>query len=147
MIQGFMAPLLKTLYTVSMSLQTFLFLSAVSCPVYFTDLLSSPLTLSSFSGSVVIVYRTSITNASGTQDPTWECFIDNISIGWSLASATVIGIESNNWILCVGGQGQFQDGPHLLTVNANVSNQQTFWFDQTRIRTSKFSMLHLPASH
>jgi hypothetical protein len=25
---------------------------------------------------------------------------------------------------------QFQDGPHLLTVNVTVSNQQTFWFDQ-----------------
>ena len=33
----------------------------------------------------------------------------------------------NNWILCAA---QFQDRPHLLTVNANVSNEQTFWFDQ-----------------
>ena len=52
------------------------------------DLFSSPLTLLSFSGSGITVYGTSITtNASGTQDPTWECFIDNTSIGWSLASA------------------------------------------------------------
>ena len=111
---------LKTLYTASMSLQAFLFLSTV-CPVYFIDILS---TLSLFLGSTVIVYGTSITtNASGTQDPTWECFIDNSSIGWSLASTG----SQNNWELCSGGR--FQDGPHLLTVKVNVSNQQTFWFD------------------
>jgi hypothetical protein len=132
LIQGHLDPLFKTLYTASMSLQTFLFLSVV-CPVYFTDLLSSPLTLSSFSGSEVLVYGTSITtNASGTQDPTWECFIDNTSIGWSPASP----ISVNNWILCGGGPSQFQDGLHLLTVKANVSNQQTFWFDQIQYAPS-----------
>ena len=101
----------------------------------FTDLLSSPLTgtLSSFSGSGVIVYGTSITtNASGTQDPTWECFIDNTSIGWSPAPST----SENNWILCGGGPGQFQDGHHLLTVKANVSNHQTFWFDHIQYAPS-----------
>ena len=132
LIQGLLVPLLKGLYTASMSLQTFLFLSAV-CPIYFTDLLSSPLTLSSFSGSEVLVYGTTITtNASGSQDPTWECFIDNTSIGWSPAPPMSV----NNWILCGGGPGQFQDGPHLLTVKANVSNQQTFWFDQIQYAPS-----------
>ena len=88
--------------------------------------LSTPLTLSLFLGSAVVVYGTSITtNASGTQDPTWECFIDNISIGWSPAPST----NENNWILCGGGPSQFQDGSHLLTVKANVTNRQTFWFD------------------
>ena len=102
--QGLLVPLSKGLYTASMSLQTFLFLSAVS-PIYFTDLLSSPLTLSSFSGSEVLVYGTTITtNASGSQDPTWECFIDNTSIGWSPAPPMSV----NNWILCGGGPGQFQ---------------------------------------
>ena len=121
-----------------MSLQTFLSLSAV-CPSYFIDLFSSPLTLSLFSGSGITVYGTSITtNASGTQDPTWECFIDNTSIGWSLASAAPNkpGGSQNNWILCGGGPDQFQDGHHILTVNANVSNQQTFWFDQIQYTPS-----------
>ena len=127
-----MDTLFKTLYTASISLQTFLFLSTV-CPVYFTDLISSPLTLSSFSGSEVLVYGTTITtNASGTQDPTWECFVDNTSIGWSPAPST----SENNWILCSGGPGQFQDGSHLLTVKANVSNHQTFWFDQIQFAPS-----------
>jgi hypothetical protein len=130
LLQGLLGPLFKTLYTASLSMQTFLFLSTV-CPVYFTDLFSSPLTLSSFfSGSAVLVYGTTITtNASGTQDPTWECFIDNSSIGWSTAPST----SENNWILC---GSQFQDGPHVLTVKANVSNQQTFWFDQIQYNPS-----------
>jgi hypothetical protein len=120
-------------------MQAFLFLSTV-CPVYFTDFLSSPLILSSFSlalaGSAVIVYGTSIvTNDTGTLDLTWECFIDNTSIGSSLPPALIDGSQ-NNWILCGGGSGLFQDGPHLLTVNANVSNQQTFWFDQIQYAPS-----------
>ena len=85
------------------------------------------LTLSLFSGSALLVYGTSITtNVSGTQDPSWECFVDNVSIGGSAGPST----SENNWILCGGGPGQFQDGPHVLTVATNVSNQQTFWFDQ-----------------
>ena len=137
MIRFLMDALMKTLYTASMTLHTFLSLSAVH-PIYFiwfTLMISSQpsLTLSLFLGSAVIVYGTSITtNASGTQDPTWECFIDNTSIGWSPASST----SENNWILCGGGPGQFQDGPHLLTVKANVSNQQTFWFDQIQYAPS-----------
>ena len=84
-----------------------------------------------FLGSAILVYGTSTTtNASGTQDPTWECFIDNTSIGWSPAPST----SENNWILC--GSGQFQDGPHLLTVKANVSNQQNFWFDKIQYAPS-----------
>jgi hypothetical protein len=88
------------------------------------------------SGSEVIVYGTSITtNASGTQDPTWECFIDNKSIGWNPAALSSIFMSNqNNWVLC--GPAQFQDGPHLLTVNATVSNQQTFWFDQIQYAPS-----------
>ena len=129
LIQGSMDSLFKTLYTASMSVQAFLLISAV-CPVYFSDLLSSPPTLSLFSGSAVIVYGTSIiTNASGTQDPTWECFIDNTSIGGNPAPA----VSQNNWPLC---DAQFLDGPHSLTVNANVSNQQTFWFDQIQYAPS-----------
>jgi hypothetical protein len=92
----------------------------------------------SFSGSAVIVYGTSITtNASGTQDPTWECFIDNNSIGSSPPSSASLALNEseNNWILCGAGPTQLQDGPHLLTVNASVSNQ-TFWFDQIQYAPS-----------
>jgi hypothetical protein len=87
--------------------------------------------LSSFSGSRVYVYGTSIvtTNASGTHS-TWECFIDNIRISRFPAPST----SQNNWILC--GADQVQDGPHLLTVKANVSNQQTFWLDQIQYAPS-----------
>ena len=121
LIQGLLDPLSKTLYMASMSLQTFLSFSAV-CPAYWCAFEPPH---SSFSGSAVIVYGTSITtNASGTQDPTWECFIDNTSIGWSTAPSS----SENNWIICANIL--LQDGPHVLTVNANVSNQQTFWFDQ-----------------
>jgi hypothetical protein len=89
-----------------------------------------PLSLS-FSGSTIYVYGTSITtNASGTQDPTWECFIDNNSIGWFPAPST----SQNNWILC--GADQFRDGPHVLTLKANVSNHQTFWLDQIQYAPS-----------
>jgi signal transduction histidine kinase len=42
----------------------------------------------------------------------------------------------NNWILCGAGPAQLQDGPHLLTVNANVGNEQTFWFDQIQYAPS-----------
>ena len=65
------------------------------------------------------------TNVSGSQDPTWECFVDNVSIGWSL-SAEVDTVE-NNWNLC---QSDLQDGPHVLSVNVAVLFLQTFWFDQ-----------------
>ena len=44
-----------------------------------------------------------------------------------------MGGSQNNWPLCIGG---FQDGPHTLTVNANVSNQETFWFDQLQYAPS-----------
>ena len=137
-----MYSLLITLYTGSMSMQAFLSISAV-CPVYFkftdSDLLSG---LSSFSGSAVIVYGTSITTditvgGISIQDPTWECFIDNTSIGSSPSSnaASVGGDSENNWILCGAGPSQIQDGPHLLTLNANVS-QQTFWFDEIQYAPS-----------
>ena len=83
------------------------------------------LLLWSFSGSQVIVLGTTITtNSSGIQDPTWECFIDNASIGWN---TTAVVIE-NNWILCE--DSYLLDGPHVLRVQVIVSNQQTFWFDQ-----------------
>ena len=34
------------------------------------------------------------------------------------------------------GNIQLQNGPHVLTVKANVSNQQTFWFDQIQCNSA-----------
>ena len=91
--------------------------------VYFISL---SLIFGHFLGSQVIVLGTSLTtNSSGTQDPTWECFVDNISIGWQISE------PENNWILCQS-ELHLQDGPHVLSVNVTVSHLQTFWFDLIR---------------
>ena len=79
-----------------------------------------------FSGSQPTVLGTSITtNASGTQDPTWECFIDNISIGWNFSPGSE---NENNWVFCQNDQ--LLDGPHVLSMNVTVLHLQNFWFDQ-----------------
>ena len=85
----------------------------------------------------VIVYGTSnTTNASATQDPTLECFIDNISIGSSPSSNVAFNDSLNNWVLCDAGPPQLvEDGPHILTVNENIS-EQTFWLDQIQYAPS-----------
>ena len=127
-ISGILDLLLKILYMASMSMPPFHILSAVWFPAYtFWFFKYWPWGWwVLFSGSLITVMGTSITtNASGTQDPTWECFVDNISIGWK----TVLSeYPENNWIFCQNTQ--LKDGPHVLTVKATVSNQQTFWFDQ-----------------
>ena len=56
-------------------------------------------------------------------DPTWECFVDNISIG----ASTPFPYAENNWGFCE--QDTLVDGPHILTVNATVLKNQTFWID------------------
>ena len=76
-------------------------------------------------GSTVSVYGTSQlkpANTSTGYDPSWECFIDGVSIG----STSPFPYAENNWQLC--DQSTLNDGPHTLTVNA-TSNGQTFWFD------------------
>lgn len=50
--------------------------------------------------------------------------MDKISIG----ATTPFQFPENNWVFCE--QDQLIDGPHVLTVNATVAKQQTFWFDQ-----------------
>ena len=93
------------------------------------------LVLGRFSGTQVIVLGTSgvIKSASGTQDPTWECFIDNISIGRNI-SAGEFGMTENNWVLCQ--IDQLQDGPHILSLKVTVLHQQTFWIDQIQFLPS-----------
>ena len=62
-------------------------------------------------------------NSSGVLDPSWECFIDGISIG----AAAPFQFQENNWLFC--SQNTLVDGPHVLTVNATVLKKQTFWLD------------------
>lgn len=56
-------------------------------------------------------------------DPTWECFVDDITIG----ATAPFAFAENNWVFC--NQDSLVDGPHVLTVNATVLKNQTFWFD------------------
>ncbi|KAJ3515507.1 hypothetical protein NLJ89_g1716 [Agrocybe chaxingu] len=78
----------------------------------------------SFSGSRVRVWGTNnIRNDSGVIDPKWECFIDQISIG----TTSTFAFAENNWLFCE--HNGLVDGPHVLTVNATVNREQTFWFD------------------
>lgn len=77
-----------------------------------------------FNGSQVTVIGTNnIRNDSGVLDPTWQCFVDDISIG----ASTPFIFPENNWVFC--NQNSLVDGPHVLTVNATVLKNQTFWFD------------------
>ena len=87
--------------------------------------MTCPQSMAVFSGSQVIVLGTSITtNASGTQDPTWQCYVDNVLIpGFISAGANM----ENNWNFC---QSDLQDGHHMLSVDVTVLHQQNFWFDQ-----------------
>ena len=63
-------------------------------------------------------------SGSGVPDPSWECFIDGISI----VSTAPFQFPENNWLFCA--HNALLDGPHVLTVNATVTNSQTFWVDR-----------------
>lgn len=69
-------------------------------------------------------------NNSGVLDPTYECYLDGVKISNSPYSGTL----QNYWQFC--GEGGLVDGPHVLTLNATVSRQQTFWFDAIRYTPS-----------
>ncbi|KAF8163682.1 hypothetical protein B0H34DRAFT_672630 [Crassisporium funariophilum] len=78
-----------------------------------------------FNGTSIKVLGTNnIRNDSGVVDPSWECFVDEISIG----AHNPYQFPLNNWVFC--DVDQLVDGPHVLTVNATVARAQTFWFDQ-----------------
>jgi len=73
--------------------------------------------------SVSVIGSNNLRNDSGVLDPTWECFVDHISIG----KTAPFQFAENNWLFCE--RTILVDGPHILTVNATVSKNQTFWFD------------------
>ena len=74
-------------------------------------------------GSAVNVFgTTNINNSSGTIDPTWECFIDAVSIG----STSPFQHAENNWLLCTWNNNGPAQGSHVLTAKSTGHN---FWFD------------------
>ncbi|KAF8802798.1 hypothetical protein BYT27DRAFT_7111408 [Phlegmacium glaucopus] len=78
-----------------------------------------------FSGTQFkVVGSINIRNDSGVVDPTWQCFIDDISIDPIPPSPD----PENNWIFCE--QDALLDGPHIITVDVTVLKNQTFWFDR-----------------
>ena len=72
---------------------------------------------------IKVIGSNNIRNDSGVLDPTWQCFVDNISIG----ASTPFPYAENNWVFCE--QDTLVDGPHILTVNATILKSQTFWID------------------
>ena len=64
-----------------------------------------------------------IDNSTGIFDPTWDCFIDGVSIG----PTPPVPYPENNWVLCTWNNSG-TSGSHVLTVNA-TSNGQFFYFD------------------
>ena len=58
-------------------------------------------------------------------DPSWECFVDDRSIG----STQPIPYPENNWVLCdTSDLAVARDGDHILIVNVTTMGT-TFWFD------------------
>lgn len=132
MLQAFVDPLITTHYTAPMANQAFLFISAV-CSVYFTNLLSSPLTLSSFSGPSMGVYGPNMTNGT-LLGLTCNCFIDYTGMQTTFQNITTTPITSgNSTAFC---HGDFADGNHTLTVIGSGTNEQPFWFDQLQYTPS-----------
>lgn len=41
-------------------------------------------------------FRNKVSTVGGATDPSWECFVDNVSIG----SKPPIGFPENNWVFC-----------------------------------------------
>lgn len=84
-------------------------------------------------GSKVIITGTNqFTNPSGVTNPSWQCIWRKcgISRGYCPRKPAVILREVS-------------DGPHVITVNVTVSNQQTFWFDYIQYLPSpSLSVVH-----
>ncbi|KAF9447284.1 hypothetical protein P691DRAFT_731767 [Macrolepiota fuliginosa MF-IS2] len=80
-----------------------------------------------FSGTAVQVWGTSIINGTTNPDPTFECFVDDVSIG----REPPFQFPENNWLLC--DKTGLPDGSHTLRVDVKVvSPDHTFWVDQIR---------------
>lgn len=74
-------------------------------------------------GTTVIITGTNqFSNPSGVTNPSWKCSVDGVSV----PSANVTAPE-NRLLFCE--KNGLSDGPHVITVDVTVSNEQTFWFD------------------
>ena len=87
-------------------------------------------------GTAVSVIGTN--NGNTSSDPSWECFVDNVSMG----SKPAFGYPENNWIFCEADS--LSDAPHTITLQVTVSLSQTLWFD--RILYSPSSSVNLDLS-
>jgi hypothetical protein len=87
--------------------------------------------INSILGTAIFVKGTThpLNIPAGAFDPSWECFVDNISIG---ATKPRIHAE-NNQLLCE--QKGLVDTLHELTVNVHTTGQ-TFWFDRIQYTPS-----------
>ncbi|KAG5638614.1 hypothetical protein H0H81_011504 [Sphagnurus paluster] len=74
--------------------------------------------------SISVVGTTNLVQIdNGTRwDPSWECFVDQISIG----ATAPFPYAENNWYLCQ--QNTLNDGPHEITINVTTAGN-TFWLD------------------
>jgi hypothetical protein len=88
--------------------------------------------------SVIGTTNVSTTASDGVPDSSWECFLDNVSIG----SKSPYNFPENNWVLCQADS--LSDSLHNITLRATVRNQNTFWFD--RIVYSPSSSVDLDSS-
>ena len=70
-------------------------------------------------------------------DPSWECFVDNISIG----SKPPFSFPENNRVFCEADS--LSDAQHTITLQATVSGR-ILWFD--RILYSPSSSVNLDSS-
>ena len=110
-----------------MILPVFRLRSTVS--IYYNPSLTDP-SISPTGTGVSVIGSNNFRSDSSVLNPTWECFVDHISIG----RTTPFPFAENNWEFCK--RGVLVDGPHLLTVNATVANKQTFWFDRIQYALS-----------
>lgn len=65
------------------------------------------------------------TGTQNTSTMDWTCFVDGISLGKTFPSKD---FYENHRMLCL--LNTIADGPHTVTVNATVGENQTFWFDK-----------------
>ena len=93
--------------------------------VLFSHLHVSPSHSYNTGTSIQILGTNNRVNTTSGFDPSWECFVDNVSIG----STQPFQYPENNWLLCQ--QLQLADGPHVVTVNVTQATAagRTFWFD------------------
>ncbi|KAF9440560.1 hypothetical protein P691DRAFT_608922, partial [Macrolepiota fuliginosa MF-IS2] len=84
-----------------------------------------------FNGMDIGVSGSNIDPNTTNPDPTFECFIDDVSIG----RTSPFPFAENNWPFC--NKSGLPDGPHELQIDVTVmSPNNTFWLDQIKYNPS-----------